>query len=735
MNKWPRFPLVYEINVWVWLDKLSRDAGRTITFADVPKDELERLASYGFDAVWLMGVWQRSPMSQQIARDHPDLAASYREALPDFAPADVVGSPFAVYAYEVDETLGGNQGLATLRDRLGQLGLRLVLDFVPNHVAIDHHWISEFPERIVRGTETDLSSRPKDFFQNDRGMIFAHGRDPYFPGWTDTAQLDYRSKETRVVMSAELQSIAELCDGVRCDMAMLVTRQVFQQIWGGDFDDPKEEFWPATIAGVKEVNPEFILIAEVYWGMEHQLQQMGFDFTYDKRLYDYLQDDDAGAVTHHLHADQHYQEHMVRFIENHDERRVSQGLGQHRSCAAATLALGLPGMRLFHDGQLEGRRIKSPVQLRRWAAEPINDSIARFYCRLIDSLSKPVFHDGQWSLLEPRAAAEFNTSYHCFIAFRWELYSERRVVVVNLSAHPAQCFLPLGFEDLGGQNWLLSDLLNANSHATYVRDGDKLLEQGLYLDVPAHGYHLFDIKPCLEKVEEKPLSGITQRAKLRKRGGASPLFAVAWSPDGELILFAGVDRIIEIWDVTKQTQTGQLPGHPDIVTCLAWSQDGRFVASGSNDHKVRIWDMSTRELRGELSHHRDNVLTLTWSPDGKWLASGGADHLVCVWNAHELYLAQELYVHKDAVNSLAWSDDGKILASGSGDRTVVLLDTSSRVSDIGVLNVLNEQDWISSIAWSADSELLAAGTGGGNIGIWDSRTGRKLATCEGHTQR
>jgi hypothetical protein len=515
MRKWPKLPLVYEINAWVWLNRLSQDSGRTVTFADVPKDELDRLASYGFDAVWLMGVWQRSPMSRQIARDHPDLAAGYREALPDFDPADVSGSPFAVYAYEVDETLGGNQGLAVLRDRLGQRGLRLVLDFVPNHLAVDHHWISEFPERIVRGSETDLSSRPKDFFKNEKGMIFAHGRDPYFPAWTDTAQLDYRRKQTRVAMRVELQRIAELCDGVRCDMAMLMTRQVFQQTWGGDFDDPQEEFWPATIAAVKNAYPEFMLIAEVYWDMEQQLQQMGFDYTYDKRLYDFIQEDDVGAATHHLHADQHYQEQMVRFIENHDERRALQGLGEHRSCAAAMLALGLPGMRLFHDGQLEGRRITSPVQLRRWAPEPINDSTMRFYHALIASLSKPVFHDGQWRLLEPRAAAEQNSSYRCFIAYRWKLDDERRVIAVNLSADPAQCFLPLGFEDLEGQNWLLSDLLNTNSPSHFIRDGEKLQKKGLYLDLPAHGYHLFDIKPYLEKVVEQPLSGITQGAKLR----------------------------------------------------------------------------------------------------------------------------------------------------------------------------------------------------------------------------
>lgn len=296
-------------------------------------------------------------------------------------------------------------------------------------------------------------------------------------------------------MGDALLGIAEHCDGVRCDMAMLVTRQVFLETWGGIFDDPHEEFWPATIARVKQANPDFLMIGEVYWDMEAQLQQMGFDYTYDKRLYDYLRDDDAVAVLRHLQADRGYQDRLVRFIENHDERRAAEALGQQRSCTAATLALGLPGMRLLHQGQLEGRRKKSPVQLRRWAPEPVNDFVSQYYHRLLSALSRPVFHDGDWSLLEPKAAWEGNSSHHCFIAYRWELSRERRVVAVSLCHHPAQCYLPLGFQDQRGRTWLLHDLLN---DLKYLRGGDDLMERGLYLDMPAHGYHLFDLKPYLE---------------------------------------------------------------------------------------------------------------------------------------------------------------------------------------------------------------------------------------------
>ncbi|MCB0202863.1 MAG: alpha-amylase, partial [Anaerolineae bacterium] len=140
---WPNFPVLYEINTWVWLVELSRQAGEKITLANVPDGELDRLASYGFDGVWLMGVWQRSPDGWQVALEHPGLQGEYRKALPDFARQDVVGSPYSVFDYEVDAALGGDEGLRVFRQRLQERGILLMLDFVPNHLAIDHRWRAE----------------------------------------------------------------------------------------------------------------------------------------------------------------------------------------------------------------------------------------------------------------------------------------------------------------------------------------------------------------------------------------------------------------------------------------------------------------------------------------------------------------------------------------------------------------------------------------------------------------
>jgi Alpha amylase, catalytic domain len=505
MNSWPRHPTVYEINAWAWLNDLSRAGARRVTLGEVPQAELERLASRGFAAVWLMGVWERSPAARAFSRTDPALREEYARTLPDFTDEDIVGSPYAIKTYSVDPSLGGDAGLADLRARLDALGLRLVLDFVPNHMATDHPWLASHPSRFVQGDEAKLAAEPQNYFRAgaeehegvgedagevERVRVFAHGRDPYFPGWRDTVQLDYRRAETREAMARELLSVAAKCDGVRCDMAMLVTREVFTRTWGGEFDDAHAEFWPEAVARVRAERPGFLFMAEVYWDMEYSLQQQGFDFAYDKRLYDRLLRDEAPSVRAHLRADLSYQNRLARFVENHDEPRALSAFGPERSRAASTLALTLTGLRLLHEGQLEGRRTKLSVHLGRRPRETADAESVEHYRRLLAALSHRVFHEGDWRLIEPRAAWADNLSHENFVASLWTSGEDLRLVAVNLSDSRAQCHLPLELPALAGHAWLLSDAL---SDAQYLRDGDALLAPGLYLDVPAYGHHFFEI--------------------------------------------------------------------------------------------------------------------------------------------------------------------------------------------------------------------------------------------------
>ena len=169
-TSWPRRPVIYEINTWVWLNDLRQQYDRAITLGNVPAEQWDATASLAVDAVWLMGVWERSPESIRIANGNLGLQADFRRALPDYTPADNVGSAYCVRNYVVDEHLGGPEGLAVARQMLAQRGLRLVLDFVPNHVATDHPWLFEHPEYFVQGTQVDLPAWGFHFlrFQSDR---------------------------------------------------------------------------------------------------------------------------------------------------------------------------------------------------------------------------------------------------------------------------------------------------------------------------------------------------------------------------------------------------------------------------------------------------------------------------------------------------------------------------------------------------------------------------------------
>jgi hypothetical protein len=494
-SAWPQHPTVYEINTWVWLNALSRAAGRRITLADVPDEVLAHIAGHRFDAVWLMGVWERSVGAREVSRTVPGLHAEYRHALPGYGIEDVVGSPYAVAQYRVDPALGGDEGLAALRARLARLGMRLILDFVPNHLAIDHPWMREAPERLVQGDEGGLAAAPQNWFRrevNGQKRIFAYGRDPYFDGWSDTVQIDYRRADTRRAMRDTLASVAERADGARCDMAMLAVHDVFLRTWGGAFDEPGVQFWPEAIAYVKKLHPDFLTMAEVYWDLEWTLQQQGFDYAYDKRLYDRLVHGTADEVRGHLSGDYEFQRRLARFIENHDEPRAMHALGPGRDRAAAVVALTLPGLRLVHEGQMEGWRLKLPVQLGRRHDEPTMDGLPEFYAALMRALGDDVFHDGTWRLLDPREAWEGNPTHRGFVLSQWSLDGDHRLVAANLGPTQGQCFVPLALPNAAERRWLLRDLL---SPAEYVRAGADLSARGLYLDMPSNACHLFEVEP------------------------------------------------------------------------------------------------------------------------------------------------------------------------------------------------------------------------------------------------
>jgi hypothetical protein len=484
-------PSLYQINTRVWLTQLAQNLGRPATLDDIPDAELDRLAAQGFDWIWFLSVWQTGQAGQRASRTDPNWRREFEETLPDLRDEDILGSGFAITGYTVHSSLGGDEALARLRERLRGRGLRLLLDFVPNHTALDHPWVEQHPEYYIHGADQDLARFPMNYVWAKRkqgDVLLAHGRDPYFPGWPDTLQLNYGNPATQEAMVAELVKIAGQCDGVRCDMAMLVLPDVFARTWGIS----AREFWPDATRRVREKAPGFCFLAEVYWDLEWALQQQGFDYTYDKRAYDRLREGHARPVHEHFRAGLDFQFKLARFLENHDEPRAAATFpdGQHK--AAAVITYFTPGLRFFHQGQFEGRLKRISPHLVRAPDEPVNQALRQFYTRLLEALRRPVVRHGQWKLLDCAPAWEGNESFDAFIAYAWDdADGALLLIAVNYSDHPSQCYVRPPFGNLAGGRWQLNDLLG---EASYERDGSELQAAGLYLDVPAWGYHVFEFK-------------------------------------------------------------------------------------------------------------------------------------------------------------------------------------------------------------------------------------------------
>jgi glycosidase len=476
-----RYPTLYQSNTRVWLTELSRALHRPATLDDIPDADLDRLAAMGFDWVWFLSVWQTGPAGQQVSRSNHEWRQEFEATLPDLREDDIAGSGFAITGYTVHQALGGDAALARLRQRLRQRGLRLMLDFVPNHTGLDHPWVEEHSEYYIPGTELDLAQAPQNYTwaRRTRGdVLLAHGRDPYFPGWPDTLQLNYGNPATQAAMLGELMKIAGQCDGVRCDMAMLMLPDVFARTWGIQ----AQPFWPQATQRVREQVPDFCFMAEVYWDLEWTLQQQGFDYTYDKRLYDRLRDGHTRPVREHFHAGLDYQHKLARFLENHDEPRAAATFPPGVHEAAAVITFLSPGLRFLHQGQFQGRQKRISPHLVRGPDEPIDHKLEQFYDRLLAVLRHPVVRDGQWQLLECVLAWDGNWTWECFLAFAWHgPGADRLLVTVNYAANQSQCYVRLPFTDLGNSQWQLQDLLG---HAMYDREGNDLQARGLYLDEP-----------------------------------------------------------------------------------------------------------------------------------------------------------------------------------------------------------------------------------------------------------
>jgi len=480
---------LYEINTLVWLGELSRKYGKPLSLRRVPAREWDKLEKLGFDYVWLMGVWRRSKIGRQIAQQAEELHDGYAAALPDWAADDVAGSPYSVAAYQPDDQIGDWDDLGKAREQLARRGMGLILDFVPNHTGIDFLWAKRFPERYVTGTEEEYEADPSSFVPvTTRGKTtyIAKGRDPFFPPWHDTLQLNLMRRETRAAMARLVKDVARHCDGLRCDMAMLVLNDICRKNWGDRLrcEEPVTEFWGDLISSIRNL----IWIGEAYWETEWALQQLGFDFVYDKRLYDRLRHSSAHEVRLHLLGDISFQSKLVRFLENHDEPRSAEVFERRRLEAALVLIATLPGMKLYHYGQLEGHRRRVPVQLARTAAEEADEELGLTYRKALRISQQSFLAEGEWQLLEPRNSGDGTSSN--LIAYSWKAGGRIKLIVVNFSPDWAQAYIPVRIESTRET----CELIDEWGGERYTRPTAAFADPGLHVILDGYRSHIFDIK-------------------------------------------------------------------------------------------------------------------------------------------------------------------------------------------------------------------------------------------------
>ncbi|MBN2572312.1 MAG: glycosidase [Ignavibacteriales bacterium] len=489
-------PYIYEINTRVWLNNFTKTQTKA-KITDVPISYWKSLKNLGIDYIWLMGVWKtcKTTIKKYCLTD--ELISEYKKALPDYTADDVIGSPYSVDKYIFDPQIGTKEDFIKFKSMINKLGIKLILDFIPNHFSAETVLLKSKPSIFLKGNNYLINKDRNTYFEafSKGDLIFAHGRDPYFPAWSDTVQINYFDNQSREFMCNELFKISEFCDGVRCDMAMLVLNDVFEKTWyevllQQNYFKPENEFWELAITKVKKRNPNFVFIGEVYWDLEWKLQELGFDFTYDKKLYDRLIKSNPTKIKEHLFAKEGYQKRSLRFIENHDEKRAIKSLGVEKSKAAAVIISTIKGAKLFLDGQFEGKTAKLPLQLKREPVERTDNEIKEFYNRLLNITRNHIFKEGKWKLLKAYSINEEDETSKNILAWLWEYGNKEILVAVNYSEVKSKCIIRNEF-NYDAEKIEFNDLLNLN---IYVREKFDLNNYGLYIELDNYQSHIFFIK-------------------------------------------------------------------------------------------------------------------------------------------------------------------------------------------------------------------------------------------------
>ncbi|TVQ26008.1 MAG: hypothetical protein EA382_06160 [Spirochaetaceae bacterium] len=393
----------------VWLDQLSKQHARDIRRLDqIPDEELDRLASWGMNGLWLIGLWQRSSASRRIK----NIMGNH----------DAEASAYALYDYEIADELGGWPALEDLRTRCRARGIRVASDMVPNHVGIDGRWVIEHPDWFIHTDHPpfpaysfsgeNLSSHPgvgiylEDHYysRSDAAVVFKrvdldsgherfiyHGNDGTSMPWNDTAQLDYLKAEVREAVIQTILHVARSFSIIRFDAAMTLAKKHIQRLWyptpgsGGDIASRAErgltqeefdsaiptEFWREVVDRVAQEVPDTLLLAEAFWMMEgYFVRTLGMHRVYNSAFMNMLKNEENDkyrqTIRNTIEFDKDILKRFVNFMNNPDEETAVAQFGTgDKYFGVCTLMATMPGLPMFGHGQIEGFTEKYGMEYRR----------------------------------------------------------------------------------------------------------------------------------------------------------------------------------------------------------------------------------------------------------------------------------------------------------------------------------------------------------------------------------
>eukprot|EP01029_Cantina_marsupialis_P008916 TRINITY_DN2089_c0_g1_i1.p1 TRINITY_DN2089_c0_g1~~TRINITY_DN2089_c0_g1_i1.p1 ORF type:complete len:535 (+),score=149.07 TRINITY_DN2089_c0_g1_i1:81-1685(+) len=503
----PKNPFMLEISTRPFLYGLSQYYGRDIKLRDIPDGELKAIKDQGYDMVWMMGMWKLGQYGLNHDRTDSNLLKSFSHTLPGYTQDDIIGSPYAITEYVVNPDIGSEYDLQVFRKRLHSMGLLLMLDFVPNHSAVDSPYVSSNPEWYVHAPDGDHD--PSKYKQIGDSWI-AYGSDVYSGQWTDVLQFNWWNPDfVENFVTPTLKKIARLADGVRCDMSMLVLNDVFEKSWGSiigphGYYRPSYEPWKRVLGKAKDVNPNFVVIAEAYvYGITKPaedifLRNVGFDFTYEKQVLDRLKQQHPDWLKGWLNWRKNDLDKGVHFVENHDEDRAAATLGgKSQALSGAQVAFTLPGMRMAFHGERYGYKNKLDVHLRRAAYEEIDFVFQKQYDNLMRVIAGDyMMKNGTWEMLNipTNKFAEMSENHYeneneadggavwapeKLLSWRWYSNGMKRMVVANFNNDRTSGNIQV---DISGNGMkVVKELLSGQ---VWKRDA-QTMRDGFYMEIPA----------------------------------------------------------------------------------------------------------------------------------------------------------------------------------------------------------------------------------------------------------